>query len=135
MGTRSPANPEKRGSRKTGVPQHFTKEFSPGLFAELLEAGHREVIQVQPCFHGPGILRVENLIERAKVSADIRAELQGLKLLTFVQGLHHVKSGDMMEEMIKIMKQTGDKFEIESKPQEIIVEAEGKLLDVPEEEQ
>jgi len=57
------------------------------------------------------ILRIEEIIQHAKSQGDIRAELQALKLLTFVQGLHRVSGDDTMQELIKVISQTGRKFE------------------------
>ena len=80
------------------------------------------------------ILRIEDVIQNAKTQGDIRAELQALKLLTFVQGLHRVSGDDTMQELMRVISETGRKMEKFHQQQPKTIDTEPvAMLEEPEE--
>ena len=98
---------------------HLARSLAPSLTSSSMEQNKSIMI-----------LRIENLLQRAKATIDIRLELQALKLLTFVQGLHKASGEDMMDELIKVMQQTGKKFDTHK---QVTIDTEGRVLDEPAE--
>jgi hypothetical protein len=54
-------------------------------------------------------LRIDQFMKRARNESDLRAELQGLKLLAAIQGLHKVEPEDDIKTMVDVVKEVSSR--------------------------
>jgi hypothetical protein len=56
-------------------------------------------------------LRIDKFMQRARQEGDMRAELQGLKLLAIIQGLNKIEPDDDLKGMVQIVAEISEKTE------------------------